>query len=631
MRRNGRIGFLPARIEFGDELVRIRQVQGFEATRVVVERGGDRALTDDVTAAFTPLMEAENDTLDLQEKRLRNISSSTFLLLPVGAVLGLIAMLAGLFYFDSGAGKRVRADAALKRSQEELKVVFDSMSDGIRVIAEHGTLLHVNPAGTSIHGLVGAATTLDAMQGLDMVATDGTILKPGDWPGHRAMRGDVVRNLELEIRDRATGRFVHVEVNTTMLSSELGQPKRVVIATHDLTERKRAEATASAAQKRLELVVANMTEGVIIQRINGDQLHWNPAALDMLEIEQREDHRTTLTELRANYVISTPEGTMLEYEQWPVSRILRGEELHGVEVSVRRQDRGWTRILSMGGAKLIDASGTPIVFMTMTDVTVRAMAEQSWQQLNAELEQRVSKRTAELQAKSKELESFCYSVSHDLKAPLRAIDGYSRLLLDECSDGFSKDAWKFIGNVRSAAAQMNKLIDDLLAYSQQERRAMVKAQIPLRLFVAEKVKRLTSDIAGLRIVLDIEDVVVSADRDGIAMALRNLIENAVKFSAKSPSPTITIRTLTRGERCIISVHDNGTGFDMRYAEKIFEIFQRLHRAEDYPGTGVGLALVRKAMERMGGWAWAESEPGKGASFYLELRAASMQSRSKATV
>ena len=120
--------------------------------------------------------------------------------------------------------------------------------------------------------------------------------------------------------------------------------------------------------------------------------------------------------------------------------------------------------------------------------------------------------------------------------------------------------------------------------------------------------------------MDVEDLRVRADREGLAMALRNLIDNAIKFSARAEPPAITIRSARVGRHCVLSVQDNGTGFDMRHYDKIFEIFQRLHRAEDYPGTGVGLALVRKAMAQMGGRVWAESQPGAGATFHLELGA-----------
>jgi light-regulated signal transduction histidine kinase (bacteriophytochrome) len=327
----------------------------------------------------------------------------------------------------------------------------------------------------------------------------------------------------------------------------------------------------------------------------------------------------TREDFQAILELTTLDGVVVPFEQWPMSRLMQGEAMGRTEVRLCRLDRDWKRVFCYEGALLSDASGSPLVFLTVTDVTARKTAETQLQQLNAELEQRVALRTSELDAKSKELESFCYSVSHDLKAPLRGIDGYSRLLADEYGDKLDEDGRRFLVNVRQATTQMNNLIEDLLAYSRQERREVAPTRVRLREFVQLKLSRRAADLAGVALSVEIDDIWVLADREGLEMALRNLIDNAIKFSARSTQPKIAIRATRRADRCVLSVQDNGTGFDMRYYDKIFEIFQRLHRAEDYPGTGIGLALVRKAMERMGGRVWAESELGQGATFHLELR------------
>lgn len=247
------------------------------------------------------------------------------------------------------------------------------------------------------------------------------------------------------------------------------------------------------------------------------------------------------------------------------------------------------------------------------EIVERQRAEEDLHQLTAELEQRVHKRTAEL-------ETFTYSVSHDLKAPLRGIDGYSRLLLAAYAAKLDDEGRGFLQNIVRATAQMTQLIEDLLAYSRLERRDLQIGQVnPLALIESLLAER-TADIKarGVAVTLAVACPSVTADRDGLAMALRNLLENALKFTRNVPQPMIEIGGRDTGTTCILSVRDNGVGFDMKFHERIFAIFQRLHRSEDYPGTGIGLAIVRKAMERMGGRAWAESEPGKGATFYLEI-------------
>ena len=252
------------------------------------------------------------------------------------------------------------------------------------------------------------------------------------------------------------------------------------------------------------------------------------------------------------------------------------------------------------------------------DITPIKEADEAIRALNTQLEQRVAARTAELQAKNKELETFSYSVSHDLKAPLRGIDGYSRLLLEDYRDKLDEDGRTFLKNIRQGAEQMQQLIEDLLAYSKLERRALYTSRVPLRSLVENVIGERRHDLEKVRLETHVGDEAVDADRDGLALALRNLIDNAAKFSRHQAVPRIEVSSRIDHGRCILAVRDNGTGFDMKYHDLIFQIFHRLHRAEEYGGTGIGLAIVRKAMERMGGRVWAESRPGEGAVFYLDL-------------
>lgn len=290
-----------------------------------------------------------------------------------------------------------------------------------------------------------------------------------------------------------------------------------------------------------------------------------------------------------------------------------------LEADFRSRD-GSTRPYYFTGVR-VELAGAPCLAGVGIDIGDRREAERAVHKLNAELEQRVAERTAELQAKNRELETFTYSVSHDLKAPLRGIDGYSRLLMEDYDAKLDDEGRRFLRAVRGAAAQMGQLIDDLLSYSQLERRAWQPRVVPLSAMIDEILARHEEEIARRKI--EVVQAIpagleVWADAQGLGQSLRNLIENALKFTAAGSAPRVEIGARLQDGVCLVWVRDNGVGFDMRFAERIFEIFQRLHRAEDYPGTGIGLAIVRKAMERMGGRAWAISEPGRGATFYLEL-------------
>ena len=240
--------------------------------------------------------------------------------------------------------------------------------------------------------------------------------------------------------------------------------------------------------------------------------------------------------------------------------------------------------------------------------------------LNATLEARVAERTAALAAANKELETFTYSVSHDLKAPLRGIDGYSQLLLEDHREQLDEEGRLFLDRVREGVTRMSQLIEDLLAYSRMERRDLYGVPLALADAVARILDERRDELVARGVELDIRlgSETALADPDGLAMVLRNLVDNALKFSRDRQPPRLEIAATEGPESTILSIKDNGIGFDMQFRDRIFEIFQRLQRAEDYPGTGVGLAIVRKAMQRMGGRAWAESTPGQGATFYLEL-------------
>ncbi len=234
--------------------------------------------------------------------------------------------------------------------------------------------------------------------------------------------------------------------------------------------------------------------------------------------------------------------------------------------------------------------------------------------------QRYERVNDKLKKVNAELETFTHSVSHDLKAPLRGIDGYSRLLLEDYADQLDDQGQQFLHTIRKATMQMNQLIEDLLAYSRLERRVTQSVQINLREMTTMILHEFDDEIqlAGINVENNIPDWQVSGDPTGLEMAFRNYISNAIKFTRTSPHPEVKITGQKTENGCIIAVTDNGVGFDMKFHDRIFGIFQRLHRPEDYPGTGVGLAIVHKAMERLGGRAWAESLSGQGATFFLEI-------------
>ncbi|MGE0098079.1 MAG: ATP-binding protein [Hydrogenophaga sp.] len=298
----------------------------------------------------------------------------------------------------------------------------------------------------------------------------------------------------------------------------------------------------------------------------------------------------------------------------------RGFDEYRQEYRLRRADGQWawvddrTSLTRDAEGKVSSISGV------LLDITALKQAQTRLEHHNAELELRVAERTAQLSAANEELEAFSYTVSHDLKAPLRGIDGYSQLLEEEYAERLDDEGRQFIGRIRRGVHQMGALISDLLDYSRMERRTMESQQVDLMPLIELVIEGHGADIrtAGTQLHLKVEPMVLQLDREGLALVLRNLVGNAVKFSKGRSPPVVEIGSRSEAGRRILWVRDNGVGFDMKYHDRIFGIFQRLQRAEDYAGTGVGLALVAKAVQRMGGRVRAESQPGEGATFFLEF-------------
>ncbi|HEX9924704.1 MAG TPA: ATP-binding protein, partial [Anaerolineae bacterium] len=241
------------------------------------------------------------------------------------------------------------------------------------------------------------------------------------------------------------------------------------------------------------------------------------------------------------------------------------------------------------------------------------------QQLNVTLEDRVNERTARLEAANKELEAFSYSVSHDLRSPLRAIDAFSRILLDDYAAQLDASAQDFLDSIRSNTQQMGELIDDLLTFSRLGRQALQKQVVSVTDLVQAILTGLQPDRAGREVELILSDLPsCQADPKLLKQVWLNLLSNAFKYTRDRALARIEIGCQSEAAMPVFFVKDNGVGFDMEYAAKLFGVFQRLHRAEDYEGTGVGLAIVQRIVHRHGGQVWAEAEVGQGATFYFTL-------------
>lgn len=506
----------------------------------------------------------------------------------------------------------VEAEQALRASEERLRATLEYAPNvAVQWFDRDGRVLYWNHASATLYGwsmdealgrgvdelMFGSDEARDFVELLARVERDKVRIGP----------------LEYTVRHRS-GTLRQVEASTFAIPGLQGEPIFVCMDV-DVTARRSAEKAVEKERTYLRTLFSALPDFVWVKDIEGRYLSCNRMVeqffgLPEADLAGKTDHDFFPTEVadlfRAQDEETVRTGLRSIHES-TVSSDVTGECLRVQTIKVPMRSEDGTLIGVLGMAR---------------NITELREAQDELRALNRDLEQRVSERTQALTAAMKELESFSYAVSHDLKAPLRGIDGYSRILIEDYGDRLDEQGRRFLGNIRNGASQMHALIEDLLAYSRMERRALEASRVDLGELMRSVLTRRADEIAAAsaQIVGEVPSLIVRADRQGLDLVLRNLIDNALKFSRDAKPPTITLSARSEGERIVLSVRDNGIGFDMKYHERIFEIFQRLHRSEEFAGTGVGLALVRKAMQRMGGRVWAESAPGEGACFNLEFPA-----------
>ncbi|MGE5353348.1 MAG: PAS domain S-box protein [Acidobacteriota bacterium] len=449
---------------------------------------------------------------------------------------------------------------------------------------------------------------------------------------------------------KKNGEVIFVEITSSNIAFE-GREARLALAT-DITERKLALDALQGSEKRyrslfeyspisiweedfsiikshidllkttgvtdfqdyLEKYPEEITQSVEMVRI----LDVNEATLELFEAERKEDLINAFPRIaeqedfrvQRESILAISEGKT-RFEISSLRRTLKGKEIN---VYIR-----WN--VAEGFEDTYGKVLVSIVDITELKKTEEALkvSNEELNKLNSELEERVKKRTAQLEAANKELEAFSYSVSHDLKAPLRAIDGFSQILLDDYAPQFNPEAKKFLNIISKNAGQMEQLIEDLLSFAKIYNREKNEVQINMSAMVRSVTDQALKDNPGRNIVFTIKDLPeVTGDRPMLQQVWINLVSNAVKFTRDRETALIEIGGEKKEKEVIYYIKDNGAGFNMDYANKLFGVFQRLHPASEFEGTGVGLAIVQRILRRHEGNIWAEAEQNKGATFYFSL-------------
>jgi PAS domain S-box-containing protein len=405
------------------------------------------------------------------------------------------------------------------------------------------------------------------------------------------------------------------------IRDQAGTVTGALSSARDITEQRQVEADLRDSEARLRTAVEEAPFPIILHAEDGDVLQINRAWSEITGYEHA-DMPTVAAWTEHAF------GERKDIVRADIDRLYALDRRQSAGEYVITCKDGSQRVWDFASAPLRQlADGRHLVMSMATDVTDRKKAERELEMLNAELEQRVQTRTAQLQASNQELEAFAYSVSHDLRGPLRAIDGFSRILQEEYSGVLGDEGNRLLNVVRSGTKQMDNLISDLLALSRVTRTGMSMARIDMGQLVSSVYDDLVSHETGNPSTLTLQEL---PDATGDFTLLRqvwtNLLANALKFTRPRVERKIEVGGYAGKGEIVYSVKDNGVGFNPAYVHKLFGVFQRLHKAEEFEGTGVGLAIVQRIVQRHGGRVWAEGDVDHGATFYFALPASSSEQK-----
>jgi PAS domain S-box-containing protein len=521
----------------------------------------------------------------------------------------------------------------LEQQSSMLKLILESMGEGLIAVDAEGHFLLWNDAANKLMGREAADLPPEEWTPhYKVFLADAITPCPVDrLPLVRALGGESVHE-ELMIRPPEPGAEKFIEVTARPLKDARGTRRGGVAVLHDITERKRdeAELTRQAedlahsredleAQKiMLQSVLNSMVEGLVAADAQGKFILWNPAAEKIIGLGAAD---LSPGEWGAHYGTYLPDMvTPFPTEQTSMHLAIQGVA-SSAELFIRHPGLSQGAWIESNGAPLRDKDGVVVGgVVAFRDITRRREDELEIRKLNEELEERIAKRTAQLETVNHELEAFSYSVSHDLRAPLRHIGGFARILMSDFGSGMAPEAKDLLQRIHDAVIHMGMLVDGLLSLAKLGRQSLKVRPTDLNVIVAEAISVLQPECEGREIEWRVAHL-PALECDGVLMGqvFQNLLGNAVKYSRGRTKAVIEVGSIQQaGKAAVVFVRDNGAGFDMQYAEKLFGVFQRMHTEEEFEGTGVGLATVQRIIQKHGGSVWAEAETDHGATFYFTL-------------
>ena len=502
--------------------------------------------------------------------------------------------------------ERKRAEEKLHQASLYMRSLIEASLDPLVTISREGKIMDVNRATEVATGI-----ERDKLVGSDFCSYFSEPEKARQGY-ERVFAEETVQDYPLALR-HTSGRVIEVLYNASVFRNPAGGVEGVFAAARDITKRKQAEDELKLSRERLALALKAGHSGTFDWDIQNNVNHWSAEVEEVYGIAPGQ-FGGTYEDWEALVV---PEDLVIAKKAIEES-IKTGE--FASEWRIHRRNDGEIRWITARAKLIYDEKGQPQRMLGVNmDVTERKRAEEEVRRLNEELEKRVIQRTAQLVAANRELEAFTYSVSHDLRAPLRHISGFSKLLTEEFGPSLAPEAQHHLQRIQEGTRRMGLLVDDLLNLGRIGRQEVHLQVTGLNSVVNETLADLKSECEGRQLEWKIGSLpFVECDPALMKQVFQNLLSNAAKFTRPRTPAVIEVGQEEVNGTPTVFVRDNGVGFNMKYADKLFGVFQRLHRSEDFEGTGVGLATVQRIIQKHGGRIWVEAELDKGATFYFTL-------------
>ena len=429
---------------------------------------------------------------------------------------------------------------------------------------------------------------------------------------YQVLQGNKVQDRETQ-RITKHGKLVNVLFSASLITETENQQISIAVTDRDVTRQKIAEDKLRENEAFLKSILNTMGDAVVVADAEGRPALLNPAAEKILG----KDHEgINFNEWTTRYGLYYPDRvTPFPLERIPLLQALQGKEITQEEIFIRNAQVPEGMYVTTSSNPLKDDHANVVGGVSVIhDITDQKKAEVRIQQLNDDL----LKNVQQLEATNKELESFSYSVSHDLRAPLRGLNGYSKMLEEDYGEVLDNEGKRLLGNIQHNAIKMGVLIDDLLEFSRLGRKDLQKTEMNMNDLVKDALNEINASTSH-HATIKVQNLCPAvADASLLRQVWINLISNAIKYSGKKEAPQVEIGSSQCGSEVVYHVKDNGAGFNMKYAEKLFGVFQRLHNRRDFEGTGIGLAIVQRIVAKHGGKVWADAKENEGATFYFSL-------------